>query len=186
MTPEKVLGKLRKSKLLTIQNNDRIHTWTRGGWANHDAPLTNYDKNYLPRLKEYFGLDAVIVKSKELIQEIGTVETKQAEKIANMWISEAKEVINVTKQDVVRSASLYIAHKELMRKYNANAITMSSWALIPDGEIKAMPPLAEMELAKELIPCCCESDINALVTQMIGTYISRRPGFVGDVVSNKA
>ena len=166
MTSKEVLEKLRESKLLTIQDNDRIHTWTRGGWAEWDAPLTDYDKNYLSRLKESFGLDAVIVRSKELIQEIGKVEEKEAEKIANMWINEAKEVINVTREDVVRSAELYMAYKELMEKYDANAITMSSWALIPDGKIKAMPPL------------------NALVTQMIGTYISGRPGFVGDQVSN--
>jgi len=71
-----------------------------------------------------------------------------------------------------------------MKKYSADAITMSSWALIPDGKIKAMPPLAEMELAKELIPCCCQNDMDSLVTQMIGTYISGRPGFVGNQVSN--
>lgn len=182
MSSKEVFEKLSESKLLTIQDNDRIHNWIRGSWAKWDAPLTDYDKNYFSRLEESLGLDSVIVRSKELIGEIGRVEEKEAEKVADMWIGEAKEVINLERNDVVRSAFLYIAYKELMKRYSADAMTMSSGALIPDG-IKAMPPLAEMELAKELIPCCCQNDMNALVTQMIGTYISGRPGFVGNQVS---
>ena len=104
MTPKEALKKLRESKLLTVQDNDRIHTWMRGGWAEWDAPLTDYDKNYPSRLKESLGLDLVIVRPKELIQEIGKVKDKEAEKIADMWINEAKEVVNVTREDVIRSA----------------------------------------------------------------------------------
>lgn len=187
MTPKEALKKIGESKLLSIQDYDVIQPIDgQGGWArvDADATLTDYDKTYPDRLKESLGLDLVIVRSKELIQKIGKVEEKEAEKIADMWINEAKEVINVTREDVVRSAELYVAYKELMKKYEADAITISSWALIPDGVIKAMSPLAEMELAKKLIPCCCESLIDCLVTQMIGTYISGRPSFVGDQVSN--
>lgn len=183
MTSKEVLKKLKKSKLLIIQDNDRIHNWIRGGWAEYDSPPLDYDRNYFARLKESLGLEATIVRSAELVEEIERVDAKRAEGIADMWISEAKEMINVTREDVIRSAELYIAYKELLKKYEANAITMASWALVPDGKIKAMPPLAEMELAKELIPCCCESDVASLVTQTIGVYISGRPSFMGDMVS---
>ncbi len=187
MASKEVLERLRKSRLLTIQDYDYIQPIDgRGGWGKLEAagPTDSYDRDYSDRLEESLGLDLVIVRSKELNQEIEKVEEKEAEKIADMWISEAREIVNVTREDVVRSAKLYVAYRELMEKYDADAITMSSWALIPDGEIKAMSPLAEMELAKELIPCCCESLIDCLVTQMIGTYVSGRPGFVGDQVSN--
>jgi len=187
MTSKEVLEKLRRTKLLSIQDYDVIQPIDgQGGWSRIDskATLTDYDRTYPDRLKEHLGVELVIARSKELIGEIGKVEEKKAENIADMWIDEAKEVVNVTRKDVVRSAFLYVAYKGLMKKYDADAITISSWALIPDGKIKAMPPLAEMELAKELIPCCCESLIDCSVTQMIGTYISGRPSFVGDQVSN--
>jgi len=155
METKEVLERLRESKILSIQDNDRMHTWIRGGWSTYDAPLDDYDKNYPIKLKESLGVDLIIVRSKEIIHEIRKVKGEEAEKIADIWINEAKEVVNVTREDVIKSAFLYIAYKELIKKYNADAITMASWALIPDGKIKAMPPLAEMELAKELIPCCC-------------------------------
>ncbi|MGC9359832.1 MAG: hypothetical protein ACP5G7_05560 [Anaerolineae bacterium] len=87
---------------------------------------------------------------------------------------------------LVRSAELYLAYRELLAAHDADAITVSSWALVPDGTLKAMPPLAEREMAKELIPCCCESLIDCTVTQMVGSYLSGAPGFVGGVLSNWA
>ena len=178
-----VIRRVKNTKLLTIQDYDRIDPIGLKGWGAVNAPLDDYDKTYPHRLKESLGVEIVIARSKELIQEIEKVERKKAEKIADMWISEAKAVIGVTPEDVIRTAELYVAYKELMKKYDADAITPSSWALIPDGVIKAMPPLAEMELAKELIPVCCESLINSLVTQIIVTYMTGRPGFVGDILA---
>jgi hypothetical protein len=177
-----VIRKLKHAKLLTIQDYDRMNPIGLKGWHAVEGPLDDFDKTYPGRLKEYLGIDIVIARSKELIQEIEKVEKKEAERIADMWISEAKAVIGVAREDVIRTAELYIAYKKLMKKYDANAITPSSWALIPDGVIKAMPPLAEMELAKELIPVCCESLIDCLVTQMIVTYTTGRPGFAGDML----
>lgn len=178
-----VIRRVKNAKLLTIQDYDRIDPIGLKGWVAVNASLDDYDKIYPHRLKESLGAEIVIARSKELIQEIEKVERKKAENIADMWISEAKAVIGVTREDVIRTAELYIAYKELMKKYDADAITPSSWALIPDGVIKAMPPLAEMELAKELIPVCCESLINSLVTQMIVTYMTGKPGFVGDILT---
>jgi len=174
-----VIRRVKNAKLLTIQDYDRIDPIGLKGWVAVNASLDDYDKIYPNRLKESLGVEIVIARSKELIQEIEKVARKKAERIADTWISEAKAVIGVTREDVIRAAGLYIAYKELMKKYDADAITPSSWALIPDGVIKAMPPLAEMELAKEHIPVCCESLINSLVTQIVVTYLTGRPGFVG-------
>lgn len=177
-----VISRLKNSILLSIQDYDRINPIGREGWSALDAPKTSYDRAYPGKLKESLGVDIVIVRSKEYYQEIRNVEKEETREVTDTWINEAEEVIGVTKEDIIRSAQLYIALKKLMKKYNADAITMSSWALIPDGVIKAMSPLAEMELAKRLVPCCCESMINCLVTQMIGTYITGRPGYAGDIL----
>jgi hypothetical protein len=177
-----VIRRIKNTKLLTIQDYNRIDPIGLKGWGAVNAPLDDYDKTYPGRLKKSLGVAIVIARSKELIREIEKVARKKAERIADTWISEAKAVIGVTREDVIRSAGLYIAYKELMKKYDADAITPSSWALIPDGVIKAMPPLAEMELAKEHIPVCCESLINSLLTQIVVTYLTGRPGFVGDML----
>ena len=176
------IRRMKNTKLLTIQDYDRIDPIGKEGWGGVNAQMTDYDKIYPKRLKEYLGVNIVTVRSKELIQEVAKVKREEAAKISDMWINEAKAVIGVAREDVIRSAELYMAYKELMKKCDSDIITVSSWALIPDGKIKAMPPLAEMELAKGLIPCCCESLIDCLVTQMVVTYMTGRPGFVGDVL----
>jgi len=50
------------------------------------------------------------------------------------------------------------------------------------GKSDAMPCLAEMELAKYLIPCCCGNLVDCIITEMLGTYTYDRPGFVGDII----
>lgn len=181
-----VISRLKKSTLLSIQDYDRINAIGRLGWSGLYGPKTPYDKAYPGKLKESLGVDISIVRSKEYYKQIGSVEKKEAERVADAWIKEAEAVIGVTRDDVIRSAGLYIALKKLMKKHHADAITLNSWALIPDGVIKAMPPLAEMELSKQLIPCCCESMINCLVTQMIGTYMTGRPGYAADIMGLSA
>jgi len=176
------IKRMKNTNLLTIQDYDRMDPIGLRGWGAVNAPVDDFDKIYPRKLKESLGVDIVIVRSNELIEQIAKARREEAEKIADMWINEAEAVIGVKREDVIRSAELYIAYKELIKKYDADVITMSSWALIPDGKIKAMGCLAEMELAKEHIPCCCESLINPLVTQMLVTYITGRPGFVGDML----
>ncbi len=184
ITPEEILEEMKESTILSIQDFDKMQPIDHGGWKEVDAPLSEYDRIYPQRLKESLGTQLKIARSNELIREIKEVERKEAERIADMWIAEAEKVKNVTRQDIIRSAELYLAYRELMSRYQADAITMSSWALVPDGRIKAMPPLAEMEFAKSLIPSCCENLIDSTLTQMIGTRLSGRPGFVGDVLNS--
>jgi hypothetical protein len=182
-----ILEKLRRSRLLTIQDYDYIQPIDgHGVWQKLESgdPLSDYDKDYIPRLKNSLGVGVVLVRSTELLDQIDRADRKRAEHIADTWMREAVEVMAVTREDVVKSAFLYLAYKALLEKHQANAITMSSWALIADGKLRAMPPLAEMELAKELVPCCCESLIDCAVSQMIGTHLAGRPGFVGDQVSD--
>ena len=183
-----VIRKMKNAKLLTIQDYDKINPLDQKQWAEVNAPINDYDLNYPKRLKQYLGTDITIARSKELNQEIGKVEDKEAEKIADMWINEAKEVRNVKHRDIVRASKLYIALRKLIKKYDADAITLASWHLAghsnPEPKTNVMPPLAWMQLSKEHIPCSCESLIDILVTQMIATYITEgHAGFIGDVLN---
>jgi hypothetical protein len=51
--------------------------------------------------------------------------------------------------------------------------------------VKAWTPLAILELSKEHIPCCCQSHVDCLVTQTIGSLLTDgRQGFMGDVLND--
>lgn len=52
MTSKEVLGKLKGSKLLTVQDYDKINPLDQGGWEEVNAPIKDYDREYPKRLKE--------------------------------------------------------------------------------------------------------------------------------------
>ncbi|MEA3462463.1 MAG: hypothetical protein U9R49_11330, partial [Bacteroidota bacterium] len=188
-----VIRKMKNSKLISIQDHDGINRIDQGTY--YDIPTNDYDLNYPGRLKEYFGVEMIIVRSKELNQEIAKVDDVEAEEIAEMWVEEATEVKNVGLHDIVRSARLYLAIKALLNKYDADAITLdtatlffrgygsSAW-LRPEQKVNETFPLLIMELSKEYIQSCCQSHIDCLVTQMVGNYMTGGSGFTGDFLND--
>ena len=65
-----------------------------------------------------------------------------AERLADLWIREATEIKNVKRKDIVRPAYLYFAFKQLLRKYDAAAITYDSATLtLRPQKVKAWTPL---------------------------------------------
>ena len=177
-----VINKMKNSKIISVQNHDGINRIDQG---TYDAPISDYDLNYPKRLKENFGAELIILRFKELMNEMEKFNEKEAEKIADMWINEAKKVEDVKYHDIVRAAKLYLGHKELLKKYDADAITMNS--ADTSRALKAVPPLTVMELSKEHIPSCCQSHIDCQVTQLIGLYLTEgRIGFVGDFLNDWA
>lgn len=185
-----VVDKLKTTRLVSIQDYDKINAIDQEGMAGvwGDSPVKEYDRNYRKRLKEYLGVEVILVRSDELLAEMAKVADKDAERLADLWISEATEIKNVKRSDVVRPAYLYFAFKQLLKKYDADAITYDSATLtLRPQKVKAWTPLAILELSKEHIPCCCQSHIDCLVTLTIGSYLTDgRQGFMGDVLNDWA
>ena len=185
-----VVERLKTTRIVSIQDYDKINAIDQEGMAGvwGDSPVKEYDREYRPRLEEYLGVKLILVRSDELLAEMAKVADEDAERLADTWIREATEMKNVKRSDVVRPAYLYFAFKALLKKYDAAAITYDSATLtLSDQKVKAWTPLAILELAKEHVPCCCQSHVDCLVTQLIGSRLTGgRPGFVGDVLNDWA
>lgn len=177
----KVIKDLKNSKIITIQDHKGFNRIDQG---TYDGPITQYDLTYPDKLEENFGIELIVVNSGEVKQELGKIDRKNAENIADTWIKEATEVKNVERHDIVRAAEFYLANKRLVNKYNADGITFESATL--SGELQAVYPLTIMELSKDYIPACCQSHIDCLVTQLIGNYFRRGTGFAGDLLNDWA
>jgi len=188
--PAEVVKKLNGAKIISIQDVDKINAIDQEGmsgvWGN--SPVKEYDRDYPKRLKESLGIELVIVRSGELLEEMGKVEEPAIEKLADKWIREATEIKKVTRNDVVRSARMYWGFKALLKKYAAAAITYESATLtLSEQKVNAWTPLSILELSKEHVPCCCQSHVDCLVTQLVGCYLTDgRTGFVGDVLNDWA
>jgi hypothetical protein len=185
-----VLPKIKGAKIISIQDTDKINAidqeGMRGVWG--DSPVNEYDRDYTKRLREYLGIELTIVRSDELLEEMARVPQEDVEKLADVWIGEATEVKYVQRSDILRPARLYHAFKALLKKHGAVAITYESATLtLSEQKVKAWTPLAILELSKEHIPCCCQSHVDCLVTQLIGSRLTDgRQGFMGDVLNDWA
>jgi len=190
---ENALEKLRRTRLLNIIPGDdssiasdifMSYSLNCEDLIGH-ASNEDYEEVYLRNLKEVFGLEIVNILVDEINEEREKADREKAKEIADKWIHEAKEVRwnEISKEQIIMSAQLYLATVELMKKYNCNAVTMSIGPVLRIGKIPVRPPLAEMELAKSGIVTSCESLIDCLVTQLLGFYITGKLGFVGDVIT---
>lgn len=185
-----VLGRLQQTKILSIQDYDKINAIDQEGMAGvwGTSPVNEYDRNYRQRLAESLGVTLILVRSPELLAEMAKVSDQDAERLGDLWIREATEVKKVKRSDIIRDAYLYFALKQLLKRYGAAAITYDSATLtLRPQKVKAWTPLSILELSKEQIPCCCQSHVDCLVTQVIGSYLTDgRQGFVGDVLNDWA
>jgi hypothetical protein len=185
-----VVARLKATRIISVQDYDKINAIDQEGmagvWGN--SPVKEYDRNYRPRLEEYLGVTLILVRSDELLGEMAQVAEDDAERLADLWIREATEVKYVKRSDIIRPAYLYFGLKRLLKKYDAAAITYDSATLtLSDQKVKAWTPLAILELSKEHIPCVCQSHVDCLVTQVIGSWLTDgRQGFMGDVLNDWA
>jgi len=171
------LKKVKKSRLLNIESGDNT---LQACEQKSDKP-GDYRKVFFDNLKKIFGLEIKTILWNEFYKEIEKADEKAAEKIADRWINEAKKVKETTKLEIVKVARLCLAAKKLMEQFDCEAFTIRSWSGAWQN-VKIMPPLAEMELAKEHKVASCESLIEVLLTQMLVLYITGKPSFVGDTL----
>jgi len=189
----KVISKMKNARIMDVQ--------VRGfGAEPHEHWWRLNQEVYLQRLKELLGIDAIIVDYRDLFEEYTKTGEAEAKEIATRWLNEqsptnaiknTRNVGGVTEEEVTKAAKLYIATDKLMKEYGCNAITLdaTSWGEGTGGEsvaasigeeylVSGSLPLTEFRLHG--IPACCQSDMEGLVTQVIGEYLTGRPGLHGD------
>ena len=110
----------------------------------------------------------------------------EAEKIADKWIREALKVVEPTKEEIVKSARMYLALKRAMQDSDADAVTIDCLNLYYGGKLPAYPCLELFQLNNEGSTVVCEADLNSTITQLMMRYLTGRPGYVSDPVIDTA
>jgi len=170
-----VLRRMKETRILDVQ--------TRGfGTEPHEHWWRLDQERYLKELKESLGMDAVILDYRDLFKGFDVVEEDKAREIARRWIGESEGVKDgKAEEDVIKAAKLYIAARRLMDKFDANAITTDcmTWHLM-GGKYDVCGSLGLTGFQKNNIPAVCESDMDGLVTDIFGNYLTGGQGFMGD------
>ncbi|KPK79481.1 MAG: hypothetical protein AMS27_18000, partial [Bacteroides sp. SM23_62_1] len=135
------------------------------------------------RIEEVYGTKVLPVGFDEINDIYGNIKQKEALVIAEKWMNEAEKIIEPTKEEIVKSAAIYLSMLELMENHHAQAITINCLGGIYSGQmVEAYPCLGFMQLDNDGLVGACEADQRSTMTKLTMTYLAGRPGFISDPV----
>jgi len=111
----------------------------------------------------------------------------QARSVAELWQSRAVEVVDVPFETLENSAAMYLGMKEVLKAYDANAISVNCLGGFYGNHIHAYPCLGFHELNNEGLVGACECDVRSTATMVAFTAMTGgRPGYISDPVIDTA
>ena len=141
------------------------------------SPWLIYSSLGIEELKKLLGLSIDVVSVEELVREYHKVTDGDVEK--ELLKLKDVEVVEPDGEDVVNSVKLYVALRNLVRKYSANFVSIRCFDLL-EHKITACLPLSILN--DEGIIAGCEGDVPATLTMALMYHISGKPVFMGNVV----
>jgi len=134
------------------------------------------------QVKDRLGAEVVRVSVEQTMQAHKAVDLKAAEAEADRyWISRAKKIVEPSRKEIVNSARLFLAVKDMMIKERARAITSSNCMGRPAKGCLTFSKLNDMGLVG-----ACEGDMDSTLTMLMFQYAFGIPGFISDPVFDTA
>ncbi len=130
------------------------------------------------QVKERLGTEVIPISNEQVIEAHRAVELQTAEAEAEQyWISKAKNIIEPTRQEIINSARLYLAMKNIMATERAQATTSSHCMGRPAKCCLTYSKLNDLGLVG-----ACEGDMDSTLTMLMFSYAFGVPGFISDPV----
>lgn len=175
-----------------------------GDYACHPDPLQPLaTKDLLAKMKEmkilnvadekggdassFMGIPVIKIPFAELNGAWEAASKEEAKALADRWQKTAAIIKDVSRETLEQSAAMYLAEKAIMKKHNANAITINCLGGFYGGFIHAYPCLGYHELCNEGLVGACEADIRSTAAMAIFSAMTQgRPGYISDPVIDTA
>lgn len=114
---------------------------------------------------------------KEAYEQIGAREAAEA---AAEFSRNALRIVEPKAGDIQDALRFYLASLEVLRRREANALTIDCLGGFRRGDLPAYPCAAFSKLNDAGLYGVCEADFLSTMTQMLVTSYSGKPGFVSD------
>jgi L-fucose isomerase-like protein len=132
-------------------------------------------------VRRHLGAELITIPNERVLEAMQAVDPKAAEAEAQeYWISQAKQIVEPSRPEIIQSARMYLAVKDLMIREKAQAITSSHCMGNPRGCL-TFSKLNDLGLVG-----ACEGDIDSTLTMLLFAYAFRMPGFITDPVIDTA
>ncbi len=132
------------------------------------------------RVRETLGPEVIQITPAEFVKIHESIDSDAAEREAQeYWISQAKEIVEPTREEIVKSCKTYLAMKQIMLEHGAQAITVKCLGGIPIQSL-GYPCLGFAKLLDEGVVGACEADMDSTLTMLMFLYAFGLPGFITD------
>lgn len=122
-------------------------------------------------------MELVAIPDERYNEVLAAVDESAAEAEATRWIDGAKQVVEPTREDVVKAARASLALDRLIAESHVQALcvgTCMRW--LPRG----FPCLGFSMLNGRGIPAACDGDADCVLTMLMMQYAFNRAGFLGN------
>jgi hypothetical protein len=178
------MGRLKRSRILSVSSNRYLAQVDYQGDLRKSFP-EGYNERYAEALKASLGVEIERVPPEEFYQAVAEADRARAEAIADDWIGRAAALTDTTREEVIHTASAYLAFDALRERHGCNAVSTHMRSLTGSGQVEDMfwPGLAlECGFKVRGIQAVCQDYPNILVTQLLGYYLTGRPSMLGDLM----
>jgi hypothetical protein len=155
----RVPARLRQSRIIVV------------GRAKGTSPACSAEQ-----VRQQLGPQVVMMDQEQVVEAYKAIDPKAAEAEAERyWISQAKAIVEPSKADIINSARLYLAIRDIMIRERAQAITSSHCMGAPAKGCLTFSKLNDLGLVG-----ACEGDMDSTLTMLIFSYAFGVPGFISD------
>lgn len=134
------------------------------------------------QVREKFGTEIKHIGLEPVVAAYEKVGQEEAEAEARRWIEGAQQIVEPTREEIVRSARLALAFERLLDEEDATVLTVDCYGTMWDETIKlpAYPCLGFSRLNSMGYGGICESDLRCALTHIIFQGLAGKPGFISD------
>jgi hypothetical protein len=137
-------------------------------------------------VRAQLGPEVVQITPPEFVKIHESIDVKAAEEEAQrQWISQAKEIVEPSREEIVKSCKTYLAMKKVMLEHGAQAVTVKCLGGIPIATL-GYPCLGFSRLLDDGLVGACEADIDSTLTMLMFLYAFGLPGFITDPLIDTA
>lgn len=139
----------------------------------------NFPAEYAESIKSEFGTEIKIITREQVIDAYNAVDNNEAAAEAERWIKEAVEVVEPSREEIVKSCKLALAFQNLLAEEDATVMTVDCYGSMY-RKLSAYPCIGFTRLNNMGLGGICESDLQSAMTHIIFQGLVGRPGFISD------
>ena len=149
---------------------------------------TRMPVEYCEAIREKLGTEIKQVELERVVAAYNAVDDGDAKAEAKRWIEGAKQVVEPSEEDIVKSCKMALAFEKLLDEEQATVMTAACYGSMhkPLCQAYAYPCVGFVRLNNMGLGGICESDLRSAMTHILFQGLVGRPGFISDPTMDEA